>query len=153
MSLFLGVDPGQSGAYAIIDDKGHVVHWCKGSEPCKDRRDMITAYAYSIDYAVLEKVHSMPKQGVASSFKFGVSFGEATTILEILDIRHELVTPQKWQKVMGCMSKGDKNVTKQAAQRFFPGFKIIHANADALLLAEYARRRAVSLGLTGVANA
>lgn len=146
MSYFMGIDPGQSGAYVIIDADGGVVDWRKGSETCRDRKDMISAYP-EIRYAVLEKVHSMPKQGVASSFKFGASFGEAVAILETLDIRHELATPQKWQKEMGCMSRGDKNVTKHAAQRFFPGEKITHANADALLLAEYARRRAIVLGL------
>lgn len=36
--------------------------------------------------------------------------------------------------------QGDKNVTKAAAQRLFPDQKVVHATADAMLLAEYARR-------------
>jgi hypothetical protein len=38
------------------------------------------------------------------------------------------------------MSKGDKNVTKAKAQQLFTQLKITHATADALLIAEFARR-------------
>jgi hypothetical protein len=39
------------------------------------------------------------------------------------------------------LSKGDKNVTKRKAQELFPSLKITHATADALLIAEYLRRK------------
>jgi hypothetical protein len=41
---------------------------------------------------------------------------------------------------MQCLTKGDKNVSKAAAQRLWPKLKITHANADALLIAEYGRQ-------------
>jgi len=41
---------------------------------------------------------------------------------------------------MGCMTKGDKNVSKRKAQELFPSMKVTHASADALLIAEYGRR-------------
>lgn len=50
------------------------------------------------------------------------------------------VTPQKWQRAMGCLSGGDKNVTKARAQQLWPTLKLTHANSDAYLLAEYARK-------------
>jgi hypothetical protein len=82
----------------------------------------------------------MPVQGVSSTFKFGVSYGFVLGLLSALRIRHELVTPQKWQRAMNCLSGGDKNVTKAAAQRLWPHWKITHGNADALLIAEHCRR-------------
>lgn len=91
-------------------------------------------------FAVIERVHSMPKQGVASSFKFGRSYGFLRGCLIASGIPFEEVTPQVWQKALGCLSRGDKNVTKARAQQLFPSLKITHATADALLLAEYARR-------------
>ena len=91
-------------------------------------------------FAVIEKVHSMPKQGVASSFTFGQNYGGLRMALAALKIRREHVTPQKWQKEMGCMTKGDKNVSKRRAQELFPKIKVTHAIADCLLIAEYARR-------------
>ncbi len=59
-------------------------------------------------------------------------------------IAFDEVTPQRWQKMLGCRSKGDKNVTKRRAQDLFPQVRVTHALADALLLAEYCRR--VKLG-------
>jgi hypothetical protein len=62
---------------------------------------------------------------------------------------HEYVTPQKWQKEFGLIVTGrglgqddtaKKNRNKARAQELFPGIKITHAIADALLIAEYGRR-------------
>ena len=82
----------------------------------------------------------MPKQGVASTFKFGQSFGFLQGILIAAEIPFELVTPQKWQRYLGCRTKGDKNITKARAQELFPDIKCTHAVSDALLIAEYGRR-------------
>lgn len=92
------------------------------------------------DFAYIERVHSMPKQGVASSFTFGRSYGFLRGCLIASGIPFEEVTPQTWQKALGCLSRGDKNVTKAKAQQLFPSLKITHATADALLIAEYGRR-------------
>jgi crossover junction endodeoxyribonuclease RuvC len=141
--LFMGIDPGQSGAYAVIDGAGKPVAECRGAESVCDRAGMIADLLLEgeVVLAALEKVHAMPRQGVSSTFKFGQSFGEAIGLLESMQIRYEFVTPAKWQGTLGCRSKGDKNITKHAAQRLFPGRRIVHANADAFLIAEYARRR------------
>jgi hypothetical protein len=56
-------------------------------------------------------------------------------------IPFERVRPQAWQKAMGCMSKGDKNITKRKAQELFPQIKVTHATADALLIATYGTRQ------------
>lgn len=138
--FYLGVDPGTSGAMALVDFHGMHVDTVKLKETQHDVWEWLDEHRSGIGFAVLEKVHSMPRQGVASSFKFGESFGFCQGMLTAAGIRFELVTPQKWQKAMGCMSKGDKNVTKSRAQQLFPGTKITHAIADALLLADFARR-------------
>lgn len=99
--------------------------------------------------AYLEKVHSMPKQGVSSVFTFGQNYGMLRGILAALGIKREFVTPQKWQKAMGCITPKDwtktrkKNFHKSKAQELFPGMKITHAIADALLIAEYGRRQEI----------
>jgi hypothetical protein len=46
-----------------------------------------------------------------------------------------------WQGALECLSGGSKNVTKLRAQQLFPGEKVTHGSADALLIAEYGRRR------------
>jgi len=51
------------------------------------------------------------------------------------------VYPMMWQAKMECLTGGNKNVSKHRAQELFPGVRITHAVADALLIAEYGRRR------------
>jgi hypothetical protein len=41
---------------------------------------------------------------------------------------------------MGCLTKGDKNVSKRKAQELFPSTKVTHAIADSMLIAAYGRK-------------
>lgn len=137
---FVGVDPGRSsGGIAYIADSCTMT-WKLSDMTDADIWSVFELLGEHAVFAVIERVNSMPGQGVASSFKFGASFGELKMATVAARIPFELVTPVKWQTAMKCRSKGDKNVTKGAAQRLFPKHKITHANADALLLAEHARR-------------
>jgi len=137
--IFLGIDPGTSGSIASLNEHGEVMDVIRNKETLATQRDWIT-YGSQIRLCAIERVGAMPGQGVSSTFKFGRSFGQLEGLIVGLAIPHEFVTPQKWQQAMGCRSKGDKNVTKAAAQRLWPSRKIVHAEADALLLAEWARR-------------
>lgn len=137
MTIVLGIDPGQSGGLAWIGLGGVLVGH---KMPATERDVWQLLHERVTDFAVIERVHSMPKQGVASSFKFGQSYGFLRGCLIASGIPFEEVTPQAWQKELGCLSKGDKNVTKRRAQQLFPSLKVTHATADALLLAEFARR-------------
>ena len=136
----VGVDPGFSGAISVINESLNVVETMK----LKDATWVeVIAMLNRVDrpcFAMLEQVHSMPRQGVASSFKFGTSFGGLQASLAAAAVPYEMVTPSKWQRSLGCLSKGDKNVTKNMAQRLFPNEKVIHATADSLLIAYYAMK-------------
>ena len=145
VQTFAGVDPGhQSGGIAILDALGQVIVTTSltgtKARPVTDRDLFDILLEHSPSLAMLERVHAMPRQGVSSSFRFGASFGACRTLLTCALVPFEEPTPAQWQKAMQCLSGGDKRVTRAAAQRLFPGEKITHANADALLLAEHARR-------------
>jgi crossover junction endodeoxyribonuclease RuvC len=146
--IFLGIDPGKSGGIGMVkkwpDDSILIEHF-KLDATEKDITDWLRERTRLSTCAVIEKVSSSPQMGVTSAFSFGRSFGFLLGALAALEIPYALVTPQKWQKAMGCMSKGDKNVTKAAAQRLYPNEKITHATADALLLATYCRRHHTEL--------
>lgn len=141
MNTIIGIDPGLSGGIAIIAHDG-VMAW-KMPETEKDLFDALKDMAGGTEkvFAILENVHAMPKQGVASTWKFGQNYGALRMALIALGIPFETVAPGVWQRRMGCLSKGDKNITKRKAQELFPGLKITHAIADALLIAEDKRRR------------
>jgi len=139
---FIGIDPGASGGIGIISTDGNfaIKFGDKTESDIWNELQPLAADYVAGVFAVIEDVHSMPKQGVSSSFKFGKHYGFLRGLLVASGIAFEPVTPQRWQKAIGCMSRGDKNVTKQKAQQLFPHIKFTHATADAMLLAEYARR-------------
>jgi crossover junction endodeoxyribonuclease RuvC len=142
--ISIGIDPGKSGGLVAIHPDGEVEAW-KMPATERDIWSFFGDFNRSLGrlppvFAAIEKVHSMPGQGVASCFAFGMGYGGLRMALIAAGIPFETVTPQKWQKALGCLSKGDKNVTKARAQELFPAIKVTHAIADALLIAEYCRR-------------
>ena len=148
MNWIIGIDPGKSGGLAIIST-GHVLAK-KGSvarvEKFGDKTltDLYELFR-NIDlvytaFCFIENVHAMPKQGVTSCFNFGKQYGGLLMLLTCFRIPFEKITPVRWQRALGCLSGGDKNVTKSKAQELFPDLKITHAIADALLIAEFGRR-------------
>lgn len=150
---YIGVDPGVSGGWAVVDAAGSVVLTMKmGDGPseiaqqpqtCKERVLLVCGSVYDLR-AVVERVHSSPQMGVASAFTFGKNVGAILAALTAHRIPVDEVPPKTWQKVMGVVypqgRPRDKNVTKRRAQQVFPSLTVTHAIADALLLAEFARR-------------
>lgn len=136
--IYIGIDPGMSGAIAVLGDEKP--EWVKCSETEHDIAAFLMDWNPREAFACIEKVHAMPRQGVSSTFKFGTSYGFLRGLLVASSIPFREVTPAKWQGDMNCRTKGDKNITKAAAQKLWPSLKITHANADALLIAEYCRR-------------
>ncbi len=142
-SVFIGIDPGQSGGIAVHAEGCSFAYKMPDTEA--DTAELLGEIAAhgGKPLCFIEAVHSMPKQGVASSFKFGRSYGFLRGLLIGLKIPFEEITPQTWQKEMNCRTGGDKNVSKAKAQQLWPELKITHALADALLIAECARRRSL----------
>lgn len=139
MKVYLGVDPGKNGAITfLIGDK---VICTKIPETERDLLEAFKVVGEHDAVALLEFVHSSPQMGVKSAFTFGQGYGALRMALTAAGIRWETVRPQEWQKGLGCLSKGDKNVTKARAQSLFPNVKVNHSNADSLLIAEFCRRK------------
>jgi Holliday junction resolvasome RuvABC endonuclease subunit len=146
--ITIGIDPGANGAIAWIDERGKS---CveKMPDTLQDLWELIcdiTNFPRSaIDgrryKAYIEQVSSSPQMGVVSAFSFGRGYGNLEMALTAARIPFERVRPQVWQKAMGCMTKGDKNISKAKAQELFPDKKIIHATADALLIALYGTKQ------------
>ena len=146
MTCFLGLDPGISGAIAFYrpDDPSQVVvadlPVVAGVIDGRNLAAMIRSLAP--DSAVIENVHSMPKQGVASTFKFGRAFGTAIGILECLGLPIAYVSPTTWKRHYRLDSDAEKS--RRAALNLFPASagqfarKKDHNRAEAALLALYA---------------
>ena len=125
----LGIDPGQTGAFALYDPftrKLGKVWDMPAKFNSKDKLEIdcvalanaIGIYAHMIKYAVVENVHSMPGQGVASTFKFGVSKGIILGALGAFNIQAVLVAPAVWKGQMNLTS--DKKLSLDRAKKLFP---------------------------------
>jgi len=148
--IIIGIDPGKSGGIAVWDNEdGMGAYKMPATE--KDVWDLICDCSDFFEgdrngrkvFAYIEHVHSMPGQGVASMFKFGMNYGMLRAFLIAADIPFETATPSVWQRSMKCLTKGDKNITKARAQELWPELKITHAVSEALLICEYGRRKRV----------
>lgn len=139
--MYFGIDPGVGGGIACVYDNDTTVYKFSMNDKTEaDIYQFIRNCLCDETVAVIEKVNSTPQMGVVSSFTFGRAYGFVRGLLIAMEIPYVEVRPQAWQKAMGCLSKGDKNVTKALAQQLYPGEKVTHATADALLLATYCRR-------------
>lgn len=145
MNSFIGIDPGQKGGVAIIHPDS--------AEAWRYPGDIVAAadllrelhIKHAIKLACIESVHSMPGQGVSSTFKFGQNFGAWLGMLAALGIPHTTVTPHKWQKAVLDAGTGDtKARSLNMARRLYPDvdlrYKADDGKADALMMALYAKR-------------
>ena len=147
--IYIGIDPGKNGGIAVL----HVLKnnpFVSASTYVLDESTLITILDELKNYnckCTLEHVHAMPKQGVTSTFNFGMNFGFIQGVLRAYDIPYELVTPQKWKKEFSCTS--DKNTSIEVCKRLFPSVNLKATDrckkdhdgmAEALLIAEYGRR-------------
>ena len=141
---FVGIDPGKNGGFALLDNGS--AHAWKMPETEKDVQDLFEELALGEKvFCLIEEVHAMPGQGVVSMFSFGRNYGMLRAMLVANYIPFETVTPQTWQREYGLTNRQSsktvkKNHHKARAQELFPHIKMTHALADALLIAEYARR-------------
>lgn len=161
---FIGIDPGKQGVVAIYPEDSiediillscPIIEMGKGSKADYVEKEMVALLkdlVFKIGvFCVLEKVHSMPGQGVSSMFSMGEGLGIWRGILAAVGYPYELVTPQRWRKELTADISGDDVKAKSiiAAKRLFPNVSLKRTSrckkdddnfADALLLAEYARR-------------
>lgn len=141
---YIGIDPGKSGAMAVIeegiafvipfDERGYI----DTLATCDPKQTVVC----------LEHVQSMPHDGHSRAFAFGENFGWIQGVLSTLNIPYELVRPQKWKKEFSVTA--DKNTSIAVCKRLFPDVPLKRTErctkdddgkAEALLLAEYARRK------------
>lgn len=112
--FFIGIDPGQTGAVAVVNDAGRL-------EIYFDLSNSIASYGYieeclasfidAEDVKVaIEDVHALPKQSSVAGFKFGINVGYANMLAYFLDPEYTKVTPMKWKKFFGLIR--DKGETK-----------------------------------------
>ena len=138
--LFIGIDPGKSGG--VCATTGTMTTTTKCPTTVADMVKLLSTVAEmgTRPMAIIEAVHSMPRQGVVSTFTFGTNYGQWLGILASLKIPYMQVTPHSWMKTFGAMPKDKpkrKHHLKHLAQQRYPNLHITLATADAVLIAHY----------------
>ena len=153
--IYVGVDPGKKGGYALIiaeeekiDNGVYVYPWDDNEFPAK-MRGIKQLADNPVIVACVEKVGAHPGQGTVSMFSFGQSYGFILGVLAALGIGVQLIPPGTWKKEFSLIGK-DKAASIEVCKRLFPGVNLLATDkcrkdsdgmAEALLIAEYARRK------------
>lgn len=164
LKIYIGIDPGKTGAVAALDQDGHYILML---EDCpvfnvmkrgkrntefdfKKMNSMLISFLASeseeYDFIfIIEKAQPFKKQGLVSTCSTCLGYGAWLGILAGLSYPIEIVAPKTWQTVM--LKDMDRTNTKLAsinkANMLWPELylkKKDHGQSDALLIAEYGRR-------------
>ena len=137
----LGIDPGLSGAYALLTNATAIVDdlpvVAKSIDAAEFHR---IVQALKPDVAVVEQVGAMPGNSPNSMFTFGRCYGSILATLACAGIPVKLATPAYWKKHFKLNS--DKERSRQLAIQLFPAVtglsrKKDDGRAEALLLARF----------------
>jgi|TARA_B100002052_G_scaffold14512_1_gene11656 crossover junction endodeoxyribonuclease RuvC len=150
----IGIDPGLSGAIAILEDKKvfSVSDMPVMAEGKKNKRQLNSAQLVNIirentnpkeDIAVVvEQVNAMPGQGVTSMFNFGQTFGAIKGICAALGLPIFFVRPSKWKKHFNLINSS-KDSSRTKVIEMYPSLSSQLAKkkdvnkSDAILIARY----------------
>lgn len=153
--LSIGIDPGLSGAIAVIEGMEvmrvldmPVTAKLHGSGNMVDARFLfaqlmeLTSGCGALACFHIEAVNAMPKQGVTSVFGFGHTAGVIEGVVAALGGPRHYWRPQQWKKPAGISGK-DKDAARTLASRLYPNAadalarKKDDGRAEAILIAHY----------------
>lgn len=156
----VGVDPGCSGALALLDGSGALLDVIdmptmmilsgKTSKPRLACAELVRVLReWGPDLVAIELVGGMPKQSAPASFQFGYAAGAVEAACAALGLRVEFTRPQEWKKAMRLTA--DKQGSRMMAMRMWPArssdfkAKKDDGRAEAALIAEWSRLQRVQV--------
>lgn len=143
MRQCIGIDPGLKGALAWVNEAGNLIEVedmpvVDGHVNANLLTDLIVAYG-PVEAVIIERQQSMPKQGVASSFKTGTGYGIIIGVVAALHLPSVYWPSSMWKKTLRLSS--NKEYSRLRAMERWPSqtsvFKLKkhEGRAEAALLA------------------
>ena len=150
----LGIDPGLSGAIAILEKKKvlNLFDMPVMAEGKKNKKQLNSAQLVNIIRensigdeeiaVVVEQVNAMPGQGVTSMFNFGQTFGAIKGVCAALNLPIFFVRPSKWKKYFELINSS-KDASRTKVIEMYPSLSSQLAKkkdvnkSDAVLIARY----------------
>ena len=153
----LGIDPGISGALAIVEVINGVpmlvdaIDIPSSGTGAKARVDIIAAAQWIAKHApstaYVERAQAYPGQGASSGFSYGRAVGAIEAVVALCSIPLILVEASAWKKQLRLPGK-DKEAARQKALQLFPAQHVLlarkrdHGRAEAALLVVASLERA-----------
>ena len=150
----IGIDPGLSGAIAILENNRvlNIFEIPVMSEGKKNKRQLNSAQLVKLlrdniskneeVAVVVEQVNAMPGQGVTSMFNFDQTFGAIKGICASLGLPIFFVRPSKWKKHFELINSS-KDSSRTKAIEMYPSLSNDLAKkkdvnkSDAILIARF----------------
>lgn len=143
LDVYLGVDVGINGALALLSSSKELLAvWDMPTEAKlgKGKKRCISAVQlahllrelnaqYSIKRVFVERVASMPSQGVASVFSFGESAGIVRGVIAGVGLPIVYVTPVSWKRYF-TLTGLDKDAARTTVMSLYPMFKGLERKKD-----------------------
>ena len=150
--MYLGIDPGFSGALAVLDDKLNIIHYQDMPiiEVAKKRelnepelRNIFQRFSPKYNNLIvgIEKSQTMPGQGIVSTGRYMASYGFLRGLCVGLGLHYVLIRPPTWKKAMLADMPKEKGSSIQKVNQIYPEIKLTrkkdHGISDAILIARY----------------
>ena len=150
----IGIDPGLSGAIAVMHDKKVINMYDMPvmAEGKKNKRQLNSSQLVNIikenineneeTIVVVEQVNAMPGQGVTSMFNFGQTFGAIKGVCAALKLPIFFVRPSKWKKHFELINSS-KDASRTKVIEMYPTLSSQLAKkrdvnkSDAILIAKF----------------
>ena len=150
----IGIDPGLSGAIAVMHDKKVINMYDMPvmAEGKKNKRQLNSSQLVNIikeninededTIVVVEQVNAMPGQGVTSMFNFGQTFGALKGVCAALKLPIFFVRPSKWKKHFELINSS-KDASRTKVIEMYPTLSSQLAKkrdvnkSDAVLIAKF----------------
>ncbi len=153
MKVVIGIDPGVTGAIAVLNAENRSIVELVDMPTAPDRNGrkqkvsgsgiarLLNPYPKdSVQRVFLERVSAMPGQGVTSMFNFGRAFGAAESAIAALSLPLSYVTPQQWKRSARLIGQ-HKDASRGRVLDLYPDADVRrkkdNGRADAVLIALY----------------
>lgn len=132
--IIIGIDPGFGGALALVSD-GRLTSFSDMPTRAvtyknKSRQEIDTNLVmaklemwrdlYGAEHITIEKVGTMPKQGITGAFRFGEGYGMIRAAATLTNLGIDYVTPAVWKRHFHL--SGSKGVARTLAQDKWPKY-------------------------------
>ena len=144
---WLGIDPGDRGAIALINWPDFaVVHPLHGLD-YEELYGLIGRINddHDVRFTFVEKIRPVPSwmRGSIATNKLSKHAGAITMALTGHNMNFQEIEPQVWQRALGCPNRsGNKSTSRKRAAQLFPEIKVTNEIADALLIAYHCQYQA-----------